>query len=30
LLVFATVLLMGFFTAWYPVRYLRTRENLND
>lgn len=30
LLVFVTVLLMGFFTAWYPVRYLRTRENLND
>ena len=30
LLVFGTVLLMGFFTAWYPVRYIRTNENLND
>ena len=30
LLVFGTVLLMGFFTALYPVRYIRTKENLND
>ncbi len=30
LLVFGTVLLMGFFTALYPVRYIHTNENQND
>ncbi|MEI6556750.1 MAG: FtsX-like permease family protein [Paludibacter sp.] len=30
LLVFGTVLIMGLFTALYPVRYIRTNENLND
>lgn len=29
-LVFCTVLLMGFLAAWYPVKYIRKRENLND
>jgi lipoprotein-releasing system permease protein len=28
LIVFFTVLLMGFFTAWYPVRYLGKKNNL--
>jgi ABC-type lipoprotein release transport system permease subunit len=27
LLVFVTVLIMGFLAAWYPVRYIRTKEN---
>jgi ABC-type lipoprotein release transport system permease subunit len=30
LLVFGTVLIMGFLAAYYPVRYIRTKENLND
>ena len=30
LLVFVTVLVMGFLAAYYPVRYIRTKENLND
>lgn len=30
LLVFATVLIMGFLAAYYPVRYIRTKENLNE
>jgi ABC-type lipoprotein release transport system permease subunit len=29
-LVFGTVLIMGFLAAYYPVRYIRTKENLND
>lgn len=30
LLVFITVLVMGFLAAYYPVRYIRTKENLSD
>lgn len=30
LLVFMTVLIMGFLAAYYPVRYIRTKENLTD
>jgi len=30
LLVFVTVLLMGFLAAYYPVRYIRTHNNLNE
>ena len=30
LLVFATVLFMGFLAAYYPVRYIRTKDNLNE
>jgi len=30
LLVLITVLVMGFLAAYYPVRYIRTKENLND
>lgn len=30
LLVLVTVLIMGFLAAYYPVRYIRTTENLND
>ena len=30
LLVFITVIIMGFFAAYYPVRYIRKRENLTD
>ena len=30
LLVFVTVLIMGFLAAYYPVRYLRTKQNLQD
>jgi len=30
LLVFMTVLIMGFLAAYYPVRYIRTTENLTD
>lgn len=30
LLVFLTVLLMGFLAAYYPVRYIRKQENLSD
>ena len=29
-LVFGTVLIMGFLAAYYPVRYIRTKENLDD
>ena len=29
-LVFVTVLFMGFLAAYYPVRYIRTKDNLND
>jgi len=30
LLVFITVLVMGFLAAYYPVRYIRKQENLSD
>lgn len=30
LLVFVTVLVMGFLAAYYPVRYIRTKENPDD
>jgi lipoprotein-releasing system permease protein len=30
LIVFGTVVIMGFLAAIYPVRYIRTKENLND
>ncbi len=30
LLVFVTVILMGFLAAYYPVRYIRTNENQTD
>ncbi len=30
LLVFVTVLVMGFLAAYYPVRYIRKQENLSD
>jgi len=30
LLVFVTVLTMGFLAAYYPVRYIRSKENLSD
>ncbi|MDD4968131.1 MAG: ABC transporter permease [Paludibacter sp.] len=30
LLVFVTVLVMGFLAAYYPVRYIRTKQNLPD
>ena len=30
LLVFVTVLIMGFLAAYYPVRYIRTKQNLQD
>lgn len=30
LLVFVTVIVMGFLAAWYPVRYIKTRHQLND
>jgi len=30
LLVFATVLIMGFLAAYYPVRYIRTNEDSNN
>ena len=30
LLVFVTVLIMGFVAAYYPVRYIRKQENLMD
>jgi len=30
LLVFGTVLVMGFLAAYYPVRYIRKQENLSD
>jgi ABC-type lipoprotein release transport system permease subunit len=30
LLVFATVLFMGFLAAYYPVRYIRTKENISE
>ncbi|MDR3652634.1 MAG: FtsX-like permease family protein [Paludibacter sp.] len=30
LLVFITVISMGFLAAYYPVRYIRTKENLSD
>ena len=29
-LVFVTVLTMGFLAAYYPVRYIKTKQNLND
>jgi len=29
-LVFVTVLAMGFLAAYYPVRYIRTKENATD
>jgi len=29
-LVFVTVLAMGFLAAYYPVRYIRTKENALD
>ena len=29
-LIFVTVLTMGFLAAYYPVRYIRTKQNLND
>jgi len=29
-LVFITVLLMGFIAAYYPVRYIRVDENLRE
>ena len=29
-LVFVTVLFMGFLAAYYPVRYIRKQENLSD
>jgi len=30
LLVFVTVLIMGFLAAYYPVRYIRTKQNMQD
>ena len=30
ILVFVTVLFMGFLAAYYPVRYIKTKDNLND
>ena len=30
LLVFGTVILMGFLAAYYPVRYIRPKDNLNE
>ena len=30
LLVFVTVIVMGFLAAYYPVRYIRKQENLSD
>jgi lipoprotein-releasing system permease protein len=30
MLVFVTVIIMGFLAAYYPVRYIRTKENLSD
>jgi lipoprotein-releasing system permease protein len=30
LLVFVTVLVMGFLAAYYPVRYIRTKDNFSD
>ena len=30
LLVFVTVIIMGYLAAYYPVRYIRSKENLSD
>jgi hypothetical protein len=30
LLVFVTVLFMGFLAAYYPVRYIRTKDNVSE
>jgi ABC-type antimicrobial peptide transport system permease subunit len=30
ILVFVTVIFMGFLAAYYPVRYIRKQENLSD